>query len=231
MDLELTCRGDTQVDFHHTVEDVGICLGQALRQALGEGAGIRRFGHAFAPMDEALALAALDVSGRGHCELDLSLATPKIGDFDSELVTEFMRAFATNAGVTLHVRQVAGVNSHHIVEAAFKALALALREGRRPRSPAHRYPRPRDPSYEPGPPGRCHSRLPDGQLAQRQRRSRCPALRRIAHRPGAQVGAVDGLVLPGVGAFGDAMDHLRTLGFEPLVLDAVERGTPSWASA
>jgi imidazoleglycerol-phosphate dehydratase len=128
MDLELTCRGDTQVDFHHTVEDVGICLGQALRQALGEGAGIRRFGHAFAPMDEALVLAALDVSGRGHCELDLSLATPKIGDFDSELVTEFMRAFATNAGVTLHVRQVAGVNSHHIVEAAFKALALALRE-------------------------------------------------------------------------------------------------------
>lgn len=128
MDLELTCTGDVEVDYHHTVEDVGICLGQALRQALGEGAGIRRFGHAFAPMDEALVLAALDVSGRGHAELDLCLRAAKIGDFDTELVAEFVRAFAANAGVTLHLRQLAGTNGHHIVEAAFKSLALALRD-------------------------------------------------------------------------------------------------------
>ncbi|NPV09619.1 MAG: imidazoleglycerol-phosphate dehydratase HisB [Anaerolineae bacterium] len=128
IDLELTCTGDVEVDYHHTVEDVGICLGQALRQALGEGEGIRRFGQALAPMDEALVLAALDVSGRGHVELDLCLQAAKIGDFDTELVAEFMRAFATNAGVTLHLRQLAGTNGHHIVESAFKSVALALRD-------------------------------------------------------------------------------------------------------
>ncbi|NLT41335.1 MAG: imidazoleglycerol-phosphate dehydratase HisB [Anaerolineae bacterium] len=128
LDLTVSASGDTQVDFHHTVEDVGICLGRALRQAIGDGSGIRRFGHAFAPMDEALVLTAVDVSGRGGTEVDLQLTTPKIGDFDTELVLEFMRALAANAGLTLHVRQLTGANSHHIVEAAFKSLALALRD-------------------------------------------------------------------------------------------------------
>lgn len=128
LDLTVSATGDTDVDFHHTVEDVGICLGRALRQAIGDGSGIRRFGHAFAPMDEALVLCAVDVSGRGGAEVSLQLASAKVGDFDTELVLEFMRALAANAGLTLHVRQLAGGNSHHIVEASFKSLALALRD-------------------------------------------------------------------------------------------------------
>ena len=128
LDLTVHAKGDTEVDFHHTVEDVGICLGRALRQAFGDGSGIRRFGHAFAPMDEALVLTALDISGRGAAEVSLQLPAARIGDFDTELVLEFMRALAANAGITLHVRQLAGGNSHHIVEAAFKSLALALRD-------------------------------------------------------------------------------------------------------
>ena len=128
LDLTVAARGDVEVDYHHTVEDVGICLGRALRQALGDGSGIRRFGHAYAPMDEALVLVAIDVSGRGGAGIDLDLPTAKIGNFDTELVVEFMRALAANAGMTIHIRQLAGGNSHHIVEAAFKSLALALRE-------------------------------------------------------------------------------------------------------
>jgi len=128
LDLELRASGDTRVDFHHTVEDVGICLGQALARALAEGSGIRRFGHSLAPMDEALVLVALDISGRGYASVELDIASGKIGDFDSELVSEFLRAFATNGGLTLHVRQLSGDNAHHIAEAVFKGLAVALRD-------------------------------------------------------------------------------------------------------
>lgn len=128
LDLDVICTGDVAIDFHHSVEDVGICLGQALRQAVGDGSGIRRFGHAYAPLDEALVLTVLDISGRGGAEVCLGIPVAKIGQFDTELVPEFLRAFAQNAGVTLHVRQVTGTNSHHIVEAAFKSLALALRD-------------------------------------------------------------------------------------------------------
>ncbi len=128
LDLTVAAGGDVEVDYHHTVEDVGICLGRALRQAVGDGSGVRRFGHAYAPMDEALVLVAIDISGRGSAEVMLDLPTDKIGTFDTELVREFMRALAANAGMTIHVRQLAGINSHHIVEAAFKSLALALRE-------------------------------------------------------------------------------------------------------
>jgi len=124
-DIKVACTGDLHVDGHHTVEDVGIALGKAFREALGDCAGIARYGHAIIPMDEALVLCAVDVSGRGMCEASLPIPVEKVGSFDTELVAEFLRAFAVNAGITLHVRMLAGVNGHHIIEAAFKALARA----------------------------------------------------------------------------------------------------------
>lgn len=127
LDLTVTARGDTHIDDHHTVEDVGIVLGQAIRQALGDKAGIRRYGHAMVPMDEALALVALDCSGRGLLAYDARFPQGKIGTFDTELVEEFLRAVAHNAGITLHVRLLAGHNAHHMAEAIFKALGQALR--------------------------------------------------------------------------------------------------------
>ena len=128
LDLELTCRGDTQVDDHHSVEDIGIALGQAFDQALGEKRGVRRYASLCLPMDEALILCAVDLSGRGGYYEELSIPTEKIGAFDTQLVYEFMWAFAANARLTLHLRKLAGRNSHHIVEGAFKALGRALRE-------------------------------------------------------------------------------------------------------
>lgn len=128
LDLTVQACGDTQVDDHHTVEDVGIVLGQAVREALGSMRGVVRYGHAMIPMDEALILCALDLSGRGGAYLDLPIPTQRVGTFDTELVREFFIAFAVNAGITLHVRELAGLNSHHIIEGAFKALARALME-------------------------------------------------------------------------------------------------------
>ena len=128
MDLELTCTGDTQVDDHHSVEDIGIALGQAFDQALGEPRGVRRYASLCLPMDEALILCAVDLSGRGGYYEELAIPTEKIGSFDTQLVYEFMWAFAANARLTLHLRKLAGRNSHHIVEGAFKALGRALRE-------------------------------------------------------------------------------------------------------
>ncbi|MEW6770415.1 MAG: imidazoleglycerol-phosphate dehydratase HisB [Bacillota bacterium] len=125
-DLEVTARGDLNVDAHHTVEDVGITLGQAFAQALGAKEGIRRFGHAVVPMDEALALAAVDISGRGHLSFSGKLPAARVGDFDTELVPEFFRAFAVNAGLTLHLRVFSGRNTHHIIEALFKACGRAV---------------------------------------------------------------------------------------------------------
>lgn len=127
-DLEVRASGDTAVDDHHTVEDVGIVLGGAVRDALGDMKGIARYGSAAVPMDEALVLCAIDVSGRGQAHVDLRFPVERIGTFDVQLVKEFLIAFAANAGVTLHVRQLAGENAHHIAEAAFKALARALME-------------------------------------------------------------------------------------------------------
>ena len=126
--LRVRAEGDLAVDAHHTVEDVGICLGQAFAEALGDKRGIRRFGSSVVPMDEALVLAAVDVSGRGQLHYAVELPIEIIGTFDTTLAKEFMVAFATNAGVTVHVRSLAGENAHHIVEAAFKALARALAE-------------------------------------------------------------------------------------------------------
>ena len=127
-DLAVSCTGDTWVDDHHSVEDVGICLGQAFREALGEKKGVCRYGQRVLPMDEALILAAVDLSGRGGCYYALDVPTQKVGSFDTELIEEFFIAFAREAGLTLHLRQLAGKNSHHILEGAFKATARALRE-------------------------------------------------------------------------------------------------------
>ena len=127
-DLCVSCKGDTCVDDHHSVEDIGIALGQAFREALSDKRGIFRYGDITLPMDESLVLAAADVSGRGMLCCDVAFKTEKIGTFDAELVEEFFQAFATNAGLTLHIRQLAGRNSHHIAEAMFKASARALRK-------------------------------------------------------------------------------------------------------
>lgn len=126
-DLTVCAAGDTQVDDHHTVEDVGIVLGQAVREALGDKTGITRFADVAIAMDESLVQAAIDVSGRGQAYVDLPVPTQKVGTFDTELAEEFFIAFARDAGLTLHVRELAGSNSHHIIEAAFKAFGRALR--------------------------------------------------------------------------------------------------------
>ena len=126
-DLTVRADGDLHIDMHHTTEDVGIVLGRAVAQALGEKRGIRRFGSAVVPMDEALAEAAIDISGRPVLAWSVSFAQPKVGAMDTELFEEFFRAFATNALITLHVVQKAGTNTHHVAEACFKALARALR--------------------------------------------------------------------------------------------------------
>jgi len=125
--LKIACTGDLHVDGHHTVEDVGIALGTALNEALGDRAGIARYGHAVVPMDESLVLCAVDISGRGHAQVDLPIPVERVGNLDAELVPEFFRAFAAHARLTLHVRLLSGANAHHIVEASFKALARALR--------------------------------------------------------------------------------------------------------
>ena len=125
-DLEVKCVGDVKVDYHHSVEDIGICLGKALAEAVGDCKGIKRYGNMLLPMDESLVLCALDVSGRSYLAYGLDIPTEKIGDFDSELVEEFFLALTRHAGITLHIKQLDGRNSHHIAEAAFKAFARAL---------------------------------------------------------------------------------------------------------
>ena len=125
-DLEITCQGDTFVDDHHTVEDVGICLGDAFAQALGDKRGVARYGSALLPMDEALILTAVDLSGRGMLCCELRIPAQKVGTFDTELAEEFFIALARRGDMTIHVRQLAGNNSHHIIEGAFKSLARSL---------------------------------------------------------------------------------------------------------
>ena len=128
IDMKIRCTGDLHIDDHHTVEDVGIALGQALREAVGDKKGITRYGACLLPMDDALVRAALDLSGRPFLVWNVDLPTPKIGTFDTELVREFFQALSTHGGVTLHVDALHGFNSHHIAEAAFKAVARALRD-------------------------------------------------------------------------------------------------------
>jgi len=128
MDLTVRCKGDVEVDDHHTVEDIGICLGQAFAKAVGNAKGIVRYGNMLLPMDEALILCAIDVSGREFLAYGLEIPTEKVGSFDTELVEEFFLAFVRHAKICLHLRQLDGKNSHHIIEGAFKAFARALRQ-------------------------------------------------------------------------------------------------------
>ena len=125
-DLKINCKGDTDVDYHHTVEDVAICLGKAFSDSLGDKVGIKRYGSIILPMDEALILVAVDISGRDYLGYALDIPSYRVGDFDTELCEEFMKAFVREAKITLHVRQLAGTNSHHIIEGAFKALGRVL---------------------------------------------------------------------------------------------------------
>lgn len=127
-DLTVKCDGDLEVDGHHTTEDIGIALGQAFKEALGDKKGIKRYGSTILPMDEALILTAVDISGRPYLRYRMRIPAPMIGDFDTELLREFVIAFAFNAGITLHIRRLDGVNSHHIVEGTFKSLARTMRK-------------------------------------------------------------------------------------------------------
>ena len=129
--LILTCDGDTEVDYHHTTEDIGIVLGQAFRDTLGDMRGILRYAHIILPMDEALILAAVDISGRAHLSYDAQIPAAKVGDFDTELVKEFFLGFVRAAGLTLHIRQMAGENTHHIIEGMFKAFGRIMDEATR----------------------------------------------------------------------------------------------------
>lgn len=126
-DLAIHCKGDTQVDYHHTAEDIGITLGAAFREALGDKRGIYRYGQFLLPMDEALVMCAVDISGRCFVNFDVQIPTQKVGDFDTELVKEFILALSREMGLTIHFKQFAGENSHHIIEAVFKGMARALR--------------------------------------------------------------------------------------------------------
>ena len=125
-DLKVSCKGDTDVDYHHTVEDIGIVLGDALKQALGDKKGITRYGSFILPMDEALIMTAIDISGRGHLSYGLEIPASRVGQFDTELVQEFFISLARRAEITLHIRQLAGFNTHHIIEGTFKSVARSL---------------------------------------------------------------------------------------------------------
>lgn len=132
IDMAIAARGDLHIDFHHTAEDVGIVIGQALRRALGEKRGIRRYGQSLLPMDEALAECAIDISGRPFLAWSVPFARDKVGEMDTELFEEFFRALAFNAGITMHMTLKAGTNAHHVAEACFKAAARALRQAVEP---------------------------------------------------------------------------------------------------
>lgn len=125
-DLTVSCKGDTYVDYHHTVEDIGIALGDAFKSALGDMRGITRYGSFILPMDESLIMTAVDISGRSHLSYDLTIPAQKVGDFDTELTEEFYLGFVRHAAVTLHIKELSGTNSHHIIEGAFKSVARSL---------------------------------------------------------------------------------------------------------
>ena len=127
-DLEISCKGDTEVDFHHTVEDIGICLGKAFFQTLSDKKGLTRYGSFILPMDEALILTAIDFSGRAYLNWDINILPQKVGDFDTELAQEFWLGFIRNAQCTIHFKQLAGTNAHHIIEGAFKSIAHSIRQ-------------------------------------------------------------------------------------------------------
>lgn len=127
-DLTVKCKGDIWVDGHHTTEDIGIALGQAFKEAIGDKRGIHRYGSTILPMDEALILSAVDISGRAYLQYCMNIPAPMVGDFDTELLREFFVAFAFNSAITLHIKQLDGVNSHHLIEGAFKSVARTLKK-------------------------------------------------------------------------------------------------------
>ena len=127
-DLAIDCKGDTDVDYHHTTEDIGIALGTAFKESLGDKRGIYRYGHMILPMDEALVLCAVDISGRSYLNFDVQFPAQKVGDFDTELVKEFMAAFSRELGINLHIKMLTGDNTHHMIEGIFKCLARAMRQ-------------------------------------------------------------------------------------------------------
>jgi imidazoleglycerol-phosphate dehydratase len=127
-DLTVKCNGDIWVDGHHTTEDIGIALGQAFKEAIGDKRGIHRYGSTILPMDEALILSAVDISGRAYLQYYMNIPAPMVGDFDTELLREFFVAFAFNSAITLHIKQLDGVNSHHLIEGAFKSVARTLKK-------------------------------------------------------------------------------------------------------
>jgi imidazoleglycerol-phosphate dehydratase len=127
-DLAIDCKGDTDVDYHHTTEDIGIALGTAFKESLGDKRGIYRYGHMILPMDEALVLCAVDISGRSYLNFDVQFPAQKVGDFDTELVKEFMAAFSRELGMNLHIKMLTGDNTHHMIEGIFKCLARAMRQ-------------------------------------------------------------------------------------------------------
>lgn len=126
-DLSVYCKGDTDVDYHHTVEDIGICLGEAFRKSLGDMKGITRYAHTILPMDESLILSAVDISGRSFLSYNAEIPTEKVGDFDTELVREFFEAFVRKAEITLHIKRLDGYNSHHIIEGIYKSVARSMK--------------------------------------------------------------------------------------------------------
>lgn len=126
-DLTVYCKGDIDVDYHHTAEDIGICLGEAFKNALGDMKGITRYAHTILPMDESLILSAVDISGRSFLSYNAEIPTEKVGDFDTELVREFFEAFVRKAGITLHIKRIDGYNSHHIIEGIYKSVARSMK--------------------------------------------------------------------------------------------------------
>ncbi len=127
-DIDLTCKGDVEVDYHHSVEDIGIALGKAFSACVGDKSGIDRYGDIILPMDESLILCAVDISGRAHLSLDIGALPSKVGDFDTELLEEFLLGFVRNSNITLHIKQLSGKNAHHIIEGIFKALGHTLKK-------------------------------------------------------------------------------------------------------
>ena len=228
--LTAVCAGDLAVDAHHTVEDVGIALGTALRAALGECRGIARYGHAVIPMDEALVETVVDVSGRAYLACGIRCPSPRVGAFDTELGEEFLQAFVRAAGVTLHVRQLAGRNSHHILEAAFKGpRPRAAPGGRAGRGLCRRDPLDQGGALSMG--GLAVVEYGVGNLFSLGASLRHIGCAAAVTADARALDAADGIILPGVGAFGDAADRLRAAGlFEPL--RALGRAaSPSSASA
>ena len=222
LDLDVRVEGDLETGPHHTVEDTGIALGQAIDEALGDRAGIRRFGHAVVPMDEARASAAIDISGRPFMALEGSFGAERVGDFDTDLAEEFFRAVANAAKLTLHVRLEAGTNAHHMVEASFKAFARAAarrRGGRRARGGR---------SLDQG---RALTRIAILDYGMGNLRSVAKALEHVGAEPfltseHARVREADAIVLPGVGAMPKAMERVRDLKLDQLLRERVEAAVP-----